>query len=158
MNYRFEDLTINIPTNVGARDICADFTNCGTPSLCNWRTFEPCKGFSLCGVITEIGCGLRTICAGYSLCEVSFPCRWSFCGGCSMLSPIVLEAGQEVVYPEILSRLKEELSLTLKELEAHERDLAEREPTLDSAAQIDDLTNRLESALEQLRARRQALE
>lgn len=162
MNYRFRDLTINIPTDIAKGGVCFQHTclnisNCGTPSLCDWRTIEPCKGFSLCGHITRVGCPQYTLCAGYTLCNVTYACRRTYCGGCSFLSPLVLEPGAEVIFPEILTSLKDELRQALEEVEMHESALSEQQPQLDSAEQIDALTERLRGALEELEARKREL-
>jgi hypothetical protein len=162
MNYRFRDLTISIPTDIATGDVCFqhtcfNLTNCGTPSLCDWRTIEPCRGFSLCGAVTRVGCPQFTLCAGYSLCDVTYACKATFCGGCSFLSPLVLEPGSELVFPEVLKSLKDELSQALREVEMHESALSEQQAVPETAEQIDALADRLRGALEELEARRREL-
>jgi hypothetical protein len=161
MSFRFQDLSINVvPKGAGKVGFTPD-PNCpGTSVVCGGITRVGClRGSIVCPDITVVGCRNFTacrplsVCAGFSLCQVTLPCKFTLCGDCSFLSPIVLEPGQEVILPEALAALKEELQLALQEVEAHEQDVAQRAAP-GSVEEIDELTQKLEGALEQLKSER----
>lgn len=161
MGFRFQDLSIDVVRKGGGKVGFTPDPDCaGASAICAGITRVGClRGSIICPDITVVGCQNFTscrplsVCAGFSLCQITVPCKVTLCGSCSYLSPIVVDPGQEVVLPEALAALKEELQLALQEVEAHEQDVAQRAAP-GSVEEIDELTQKLEGALEQLKSER----
>lgn len=117
---------------------------CRWPSLgCQW-IFSRCPWYT-CHWLTPRGC---------------WPFITDYCGPltpdpCGPISPVVGDPG-DVIQPQDLTALKQQLRQALENIEQQER-IMEEQAQPQTMEEIDQLENRLNQALEELQARREEL-
>ena len=148
-----------IPTHCPAPTLCAIPTHCAVPTLCAIPSH--CAAPTLCAFPTH--CGAPSICAIPSNCGVLSPCGaispcgglQSLCGPCSAtFDPTIVERGDPA---EGLAALKAQLKEAIANVEAHEA-LTQESLLPQTVAEADDLTKRLQGAIEALQARKADLQ
>jgi hypothetical protein len=145
--FRVRDLVINVLPEAGAAPGCA-FTGCGL-------------GFSRCRFGS---CDFVTICifSGCRECSGAFTCIGATnCGGCTLNvtcggGPSVILGRVDEDDPEALATLKAQLREALRSVESAEKTLTER-MSPQSVAEVEALEEKLQGALEELKARKEQL-